>query len=121
MQIFVKRRGDRVLDGRFYRMRSKSGAEPLAESRNASAIIPWMPAQLSYTRPHRYTAHRSFSKGLMFPAASVRVAGTSLRDGGRVRDSDPEGDDKSELDNPPHAHRRAISLPFRVRRLTVTT
>lgn len=112
MQILVKRRGDRVLDGRFYRMGSKSSAEPFTKSPNASAIISWMPAQLSYACAHGYTAHCFLSKGLMFPAASIRVRVMLLRDSGRVRGCDQHGHDESELDNPSHSHERAIALPL---------
>jgi hypothetical protein len=56
MQIFVKRSGDGVLHGVFYRVGSESSTQPLSEARGSAPIISGMAGQLSHSRFRNHTA-----------------------------------------------------------------
>jgi hypothetical protein len=79
MQVFVERRRDGVLNGRFYRVGRHSGAQAFSKSRSASAIIPWVATQLSYPSTRNHTAQRSLSERRMLPMPPVRMRVSGLR------------------------------------------
>ncbi len=56
LQVFVKRSGDRVLDGSHYRVRYESRPQPLPETRGASSVIVRMARQLSDRCPRDHAA-----------------------------------------------------------------
>lgn len=110
MQVFMEPRGNGVLHRSFYRVGRESRAQPLAEARRASPIIPWAAAQLSHSRLRNHAAHRCLPEGRFLPLLAVRMRLRTFRRrglGGCQRDCD-----ENELANPSHTENSAINLPL---------
>ena len=110
MQVFMKPRGNGVLDGSFNRVGRESRAHPLSEARRASPIIPWAAAQLPHSCLRNHTAHRCLPEGRLLPLLAVWMRLRTFRHrgiGGCQRNCD-----ENELGDPAHTTIRAIRLPF---------
>jgi hypothetical protein len=112
MQVFMKPRGNGVLDGSFYSVGRHSRAQTLPKASRASSIIPGAAAQLSHPCAHSHTAHRSFTEGLLFPVLAVRVRGPRLRHSGM--DGCQRNSDEDQLGDAAHTGITAISLPLNI-------
>ena len=70
-KIFMKRRRDRVFNGRFYPVGGESCAQSLPESLDASAIISRVAEQLSESGLYGHAGSRDLSESGLFPVMSV--------------------------------------------------
>ena len=110
MQVFMKRRGNSVLNGSFYRVGCHSRAQPLSKARSASPVIPRVATQLAHSCTRSHTAQRSLPEGGMPPVLAVRMFAPRLRRsgiGGCQRDCY-----HNELGDLSHTVTSAIGLPF---------
>ena len=100
MQVFVKARGNGVLNGRFYRVGRHSRAQPFSKARSASPIIPWVAPQLSHPRASSQTGQGSLPKGRLLPVLPVRMRVAILSSRGIY--GCQRKNDQSELGDPAH-------------------
>lgn len=113
-KVFMKRRRDRMFNGRFYRVGGESCAQALPESLDTASIISWVAEHLSDSSLSDHAADPEFSESGLFPVLSVRMRLLPRRLDGGI-DSRKPNRRKNELGEPTHTRMSAITLPFNQR------